>query len=157
MRILVTGDYYIYNKHVWFVASAKFHKNQAHCNFETKSAQVFNLEWISAISNTIFMINELGLFWVSNLIALGIYFVFGTKFSWNDRIDTRFNVEYVLLGRNFDFFWWLIGGFCSLLSGYGWLLLVTASYFSFLLLVRTLQSKTVTKNPIFHNLNYNKK
>ena len=127
MRILVTRDYYIYNKHVWFVVSAKFHKNQAHCNFETKSSQVFNLEWISAISNTIFMINEPGLFWVSNLIALGIYFVFGTKFSWNERIDTHFNVEYVLLGRNFDF----LGGYLVVSARY---LVVTAGYCSLPLL-----------------------
>ena len=39
-----------------------------------------------------------------NFIALGIYFIFGTKFSWNEGIDTCFNVEYVLLGRNFDYF-----------------------------------------------------
>ena len=32
-----------YNKHARFTLSAKFHKNQTHCNFETKCAQVFNL------------------------------------------------------------------------------------------------------------------
>ena len=32
-----------------------------------------------------------------------------TKFSWNEGIDTCFNVECVLLGRNFDF----LGGYCS--------------------------------------------
>ena len=69
------------------------------------------------------MINELGLFWVSNLIALGIYFVFGTKFSWNERIDTRFNVEYVLLGRNFYF----LGGYLVVSARY---LVVTAGYCS---------------------------
>ena len=69
------------------------------------------------------MINELGLFWVSNLIALGIYFVFGTKFSWNERIDIRFNVEYVLLGRNFDF----LGGYLVVSARY---LVVTAGYCS---------------------------
>ena len=71
-----------------------------------------------------------------NFIALGIYFVFGTKFSWNEAIDTCFNVECVLLGRNLDF----IGGYLvvtarysSLLGGYWWLLLVTGGYYSFLL------------------------
>ena len=29
--------------------------------------------------------------------------MFGANFSWNDGIDTCFNVECVLLGRNFDF------------------------------------------------------
>ena len=38
-----------------------------------------------------------------NFIAIGIYFLFGTKFSWNEETDTCFNVECVLLGRNLDF------------------------------------------------------
>ena len=52
-----------------------------------------------------------------NFIALGMYFLFGTNVSWNEGIDTCFNVECVLLGRNFDF-----------LSGY---LVVTACYLVF--------------------------
>ena len=60
------------------------------------------------------MINELQLLWVSNFIALWIYFLPGTKLSWNEENDTCFNVEYVLIGRNFDF-----------LGGY---LVVTACY-----------------------------
>ena len=62
----------------------------------------------------------------------------GTKFSWNEVIDTYFNVECALLDRNFDFF----GGYlvdtaryqvvtdryCSLSGGYRWLLLVTGGY-----------------------------
>ena len=67
------------------------------------------------------MINEIDLFWVPNFIALEIYFIFGTKFSWNEGIDSCFNVECVLLSRNFDF----LGGYCSLPSVYCWLLLVT--------------------------------
>ena len=38
-----------------------------------------------------------------NFTALRIYFIFGTKFSWNEGTDTSFNVECVLLRRNFDF------------------------------------------------------
>ena len=38
-----------------------------------------------------------------NFIAIEMYFLFGTKFSWNQETDTCFNVEFVLLGRNFDF------------------------------------------------------
>ena len=38
-----------------------------------------------------------------NLIALGIYFLFGNNFSCNEGTDTCFNVECVLFGRNFDF------------------------------------------------------
>ena len=38
-----------------------------------------------------------------NFIALGINFLFGTKFSWKEETDTCLNVEYVLLGRSFDF------------------------------------------------------
>ena len=89
--------------------------------FEIKSAQVFNFGSRSAISNITFMINEIDLFWVPNFIALEIYFIFGTKFSWNEGIDSCFNVECVLLSRNFDF----LGGYCSLPSVYCWLLLVT--------------------------------
>ena len=93
------------------------------------------------------MIYELDLLWLPNFIVLGIYFIFGPKFSWNEGIDTCFNVELVLLGRNFDF----LGGYlvvtahylvvaaryCSLFGGYWWLLLVTACYCSFPLLVWT--------------------
>ena len=67
------------------------------------------------------MINELKLLWVPNLIALGIYFIFGTKFSWNERIDTWFNVEWVLLGRNFGF----LGSYLIVTARY---LVVTACY-----------------------------
>ena len=42
-----------------------------------------------------------------NFIAIGIYFLFGTKFSWNEETDTCFNVECVLLARNDDF----LGGY----------------------------------------------
>ena len=84
------------------------------------------------------MINELDLLWLPNFIALGIYFIFWTKFSWNEGIDTCCNVECVLLGCNFDFlggYLVVTGCYFSLLSGYfllllvtWWLLLVTASY-----------------------------
>ena len=56
-----------------------------------------------------------------NFIALGIYFIFGTKFSWNEGIDTCFNVKCVLLGRNFDYF----GGYLVVTASY---LMVTARY-----------------------------
>ena len=39
-----------------------------------------------------------------NFIAIGIYFLFGTKFSWNEETDTCFNVECMFLGSNYDFF-----------------------------------------------------
>ena len=75
------------------------------------------------------MINELDLVWVSNFIALGIYFNFGTKLSWNEGIDTYFNVEWVLLDRIFDF----LGGYLAVTvrylvvtAGYCWLLLVAS-------------------------------
>ena len=77
-----------------------FIKIEAHYNFETK---VFKCGLRSATSNIVFMIIELDLLWVSNLTALGIYFIFATKFFWNEGIDTYFSVdEYVLLGRNFE-------------------------------------------------------
>ena len=52
---------------------------------------------------------------------MGIYFIFGTKFSWNERIDTCFNVECGLLSRNFDFF----GGYLVVTARY---LVATARY-----------------------------
>ena len=64
-----------------------------------------------------------------NFIALGIYFIFGTKFSWNEGIDTCFNVECELLGRNFDYF----GSYLVVTVRY---LVVTARYW-WLLLVAT--------------------
>ena len=76
------------------------------------------------------MINELDLFWLPNFLAVGIYFICGTKFSWNKGIDTCFNVECVLLGRNFDF----LGGYCSLPSGY---CLLFGGYCSFPILAWT--------------------
>ena len=71
-------------------------------------------------------------------MALGIYFISGTKYSWNKGIDTCFNVDCILLGRNFDF----LGGHlvatarnllitaCYLVvtGGYYSLLVVTAGY-----------------------------
>ena len=56
------------------------------------------------------MINELELLWVLNFIALGIFFIFENKFSWNEEIDTCFNVEFVFLDQNFDF----LGDYCLL-------------------------------------------
>ena len=44
------------------MVSAKFHKNQANCNFETTSVQGFNYGSKSTISNITFMINKLDLF-----------------------------------------------------------------------------------------------
>ena len=75
--------------------------------------RISNLQY--HFSNIIFKINELDLLLVLNFITLGIYFIFVTEFSWNEEIDTCFNVECVLLGRNYDYF-----------GGYYWLLLVTA-------------------------------
>ena len=46
-------------------------------------------------SNIIFKINKLDLLWVPNFIAMGIYFIFETKLSWNEGIETSFNVECV--------------------------------------------------------------
>ena len=83
-----------------------------------------------AISNIILMMNELDLLWLPSFIALGIYFIFGTKFSWNEGIDTCFNVECVLLGSNFDF----LNGYLVVTARY---LVVAVGYYSFSLLVWT--------------------
>ena len=96
------------------------------------------------------MINKLDLFKEPHFKALGIYLIFGTKFSWNEGIDTCFNVECVLLGRNFDF----LGGYCLLLVVTWWLLVATARYRS-LLLVPTF-SMNGKKLIIFHRTTVNK-
>ena len=84
------------------------------------------------------MINQLDLVPLSaKFYSIGICFFFGAKFSWNEGIDTCFNVECVLLGGNFDFHGGYLvvtarylvvtaGYYCSLLGGYWWLMLVTA-------------------------------
>ena len=59
---------------------------------------------LKVVYHIIFTINELHLLWVPNFMALGISFLFGSKFSWNEETDTCFNVECVLFGRHFDFF-----------------------------------------------------
>ena len=87
------------------------------------------------------MINELDLFWLANFMVMEIYFIFGTKFSWNEGIDTCFNIECVLLGRNFDFLvvtWWLLlvtWWLLAVTARYSRLLLVNARYYSFPFLV----------------------
>ena len=59
-----------------------------------------------------------------NFIITGIYFLFGTKFSWNEETDTCFNVEFMLLDRNYDF----LGGYLVTTTRYLVLLLVNARY-----------------------------
>ena len=67
------------------------------------------------------MINELDLLLLPNFIALGTNFISGTRFSWNGGIDNCFNVECVLLGRNFDF----LGDYLVVIASY---LVVTSGY-----------------------------
>ena len=67
------------------------------------------------------MINEPDLLRLPNFIALGIYFIFGTKFPWNEGTDTCFNVEFVLIGRDFYF----LGSYLVVTARY---LVVTARY-----------------------------
>ena len=110
------------------------------------------------------MINELDLLWLLNFIALGIYFIFETKFSWNEGIDTCFNVDCVLLGRTFDF----LGGYkvvnarylmvsvsyCTLLGGYCSFLVVIARYRSLLLVPTFSMNVTRIENSILSNTFY---
>ena len=97
-------------------------------------------------------ISQLNLLWVPNFISLGIYFPFGTKFFWNEGINICFNVECLLLGHDFDFlggylvvttcYLMVTTGYCSFPGGYcslWWLLLVTACFCLFPLLVQTVQ------------------
>ena len=106
------------------------------------------------------MINELDLLWLPNFIALGIYVTLGTKFSWNEGIDTCFNVACVLLGCNFDFldgylvvtarYLVVTTGYCSLPGGYCSLLVVTARYRSLLLVVSFSMNAISYQEIIFH-------
>ena len=87
------------------------------------------------------MINQLDLLWVLNFTALGIYSIFGTKFSWSEEIDTfsMSNVCYlavIFLGVTARYLV-VAAGYCSLRGGYWWLLFITARYWSFPLLVCT--------------------
>ena len=78
----------------------------------------------------IFTINELELPWVPNFIALEIYFIFESKFSWNEGIDTSLisNVRYLAVILIFLVvtarYLVVSAGYCSLPGGYWWLLLV---------------------------------
>ena len=83
---------------------------------------------------------------------LGIYSLFGTKFSWNKETDTCFDVECVLLGHNFDFlggyvvvtacYLMVTTGYCLLPGGYCLLLVVTACYHTLLLVPNFSMNKT---------------
>ena len=99
------SKYYIHDLDVPFALSPKFQKNWTMFQFWDKISQILILLIISMCN----------LFWVPNFIkirniailrlnlpkylikALGIYFIFGTKFFWNEGIDTGFNVKCVLL------------------------------------------------------------
>ena len=51
---------------------------------------------------------------MSIFIAMGIIFLFRTKFSWKEETDTFFNVKCVLLSRTFDF----LGGYLVVTARY---------------------------------------
>ena len=81
------------------------------------------------------MINKLDLLWLLNFIALGIYFIFGTKFPGMRGLRNCFNVKCVLFGRSFDFlgdYLVITTRYLVVNAGYWWLLLVTSSYRSLL-------------------------
>ena len=125
MSALDTAEYYIHNYHVQFALYSKFHKSWSSLQFWDQICPCFLISGQDPqFSNIIFKINELDLRWVPDFIALGIYFNFATKVSWNEGVNNYFNVECVLLGCNFGFFRWLRNGYCLLPSGYWWLLLV---------------------------------
>ena len=86
------------------------------------------------------MINELYLLRVPNFIALGICFILGTKCSWNEGIDTCFNVECVLLGSNFYFFVGYLVVTARYLVVTARYLVVTGGYCSFPLVPTSLKS-----------------
>ena len=68
-----------------FALSAKFWKSWNILQFWDQICPISGQE--PQFSNIVFTVNKLDLLWVSNFIALGIYFIFGTKFSWNEGIE----------------------------------------------------------------------
>ena len=145
--------------------SAKFHKSWSTFQFWDQILHVCNFGSRSSIPINILIISKFNLLWVPDFIKIGHianlrpnlpkFLISGqdpqfqisylcltnlTCFDCHEGIDTCFNVKCVLLGRNFDFlggYCSLPSGYCSLLGGYWWLLLVTARYCSFPLLVWT--------------------
>ena len=103
---------------------SKFHKNHVHCNFEIKSTQVFNFGWRSAISNIIFMINELELPLVPKFIALEYISFLGSNFPGMRGLMVVLISKICCLGVIL-FILVVTWCYCSLPSGYCWLLLVT--------------------------------
>ena len=78
-----------------------------------------------------YVINELDLFWVLNFIALRIYFILGSNFSGMRGLILVLMSSMCYLAVT----WWLLGGYCSLPSGYcsllhvtWWLLLIIGGY-----------------------------
>ena len=93
-----------------FELSAKFHKNQTHCNFETKSAQVFKFvsrSAISALSGKFHSIGSIFYLWDQIFLEWGDWYLF---LCW-----------IVLLGCNSDF----LGGYLVVNARY---LVVTDGY-----------------------------
>ena len=92
----------IFGQGHWFHWLSNFHKNKIYCNLRPSLPKL-----LISHQDPQFQISYL---WS----AMGIFFIFRTKFAWNEKIDTCFNVKCVLISRNFDF----LVGYCSLLTGY---------------------------------------
>ena len=95
--------------------SAKFHKSWNTLQFWDQICPISSQD--PQFSNILFTINKLDLFWVPNFIALRIYFIFGTKFSWNEGLILVL-MTYVCYLAVSLIFWWLLGGYCLLPGGY---------------------------------------
>ena len=124
--------YYIHNQYVRFVLSAKFHKNRAHFNFETKPVQVFKFRSRSTISNIIFMINKLDLLSLPDFIVLEYISFLGPNFPGMKGLILVLMSNICYLAVILIFLvvtWWL-------LLVIWWLLVVTTCY-RWLLLVPT--------------------
>ena len=99
--------------------------------------------------NIIFKINKLELLWVPNFIALGIYFIFGTKFFWNVGLILVLMSNMCYLVVILIFLWFLVvtAHYCSLLGGYCSLLLVpTFNMNSRKLLKKNLEYESILYN-----------
>ena len=99
--------------------------------------------------NIIFKINKLELLWVPNFIALGIYFIFGTKFFWNVGLILVLmsNMRYLVVILIFLWFLVVTAHYCSLLGGYCSLLLVpTFNMNSRKLLKKNLEYESILYN-----------
>ena len=142
---IINSKHHIHNMYVRFVLSVKYQKNLVAILRPSDILTVLRqfVEVLTILGQDPQL--QISYLWLTNLIrsecqihSIGICFIFGIKFSWNEVIHTCFNAECVLLGHNFNFlggclvvtsgYLVVTGCYWLLLGGYWWLLLVIGGY-----------------------------